>query len=58
MKFFVIGDTHFLHENIIKYCNRPTDFNKLIIKNWNKVVKAEDVVIHLGDVACDFTGNE
>ena len=58
MKHFIISDTHFLHKNIIQYCNRPTDFNKLIIKNWNKVVKSEDIVIHLGDVACGFSGNE
>ena len=58
MKYFIISDSHFLHKNIIQYCNRPTDFNKLIIKNWNKVVKPEDIVIHLGDVACGFSGNE
>ena len=58
MKHLIISDTHFLHKNIVQYCNRPTDFNKLIIKNWHKVVKPEDIVIHLGDVACGFTGNE
>lgn len=58
MKHFVISDTHFLHNNIIKYCNRPEDYNKQIIKNWRKVVSDEDVVIHLGDVACGFKGRE
>ena len=58
MKYFVISDTHFLHNNIIKYCNRPEDFNKLLVKNWNNTVTDEDTVIHLGDVACGFTGRE
>ena len=58
MKYFLISDTHFLHDNIIKYCNRPEDFNKLLIKNWKNVVTDEDTVLHLGDVACGFTGRE
>lgn len=58
MKYYVISDTHFLHNNIIKYCNRPEDYNERIIENWRKVVSDEDIVIHLGDVACGFTGRE
>ena len=54
MKFFVISDTHFNHENIIRYCNRPfknaTEMNEIIIKNWNEIVTNNDIVIHLGDV--------
>lgn len=55
MKYFIISDTHFNHENIIKYCNRPfksvAEMNKAMIKNWNETVSNKDVVIHLGDVA-------
>ncbi len=50
MNIFVISDTHFYHENIKKYENRPEDFNELLIANWNKMVKWNDTVIHLGDV--------
>jgi len=53
MKTFVVADTHFNHENIIKYCNRPfdntTQMNETIIKNWNEVVSKDDIVYHLGD---------
>jgi len=49
------ADTHLGHTNIIKYCDRPFDsieeMDQKIINNWNKVVKPEDVVYHLGDFA-------
>lgn len=54
-KVFLIGDTHFSHRNIIKYCNRPfldvDDMNEQLIKNWNKVVSANDIVYVVGDFA-------
>lgn len=53
-KLFVISDTHFCHNNIIKYCNRPfvdaDQMNEAIISNWNNVVSSDDVVLHLGDI--------
>lgn len=51
---WVISDTHFNHENIIGYGQRPfhdvTHMNEIMIENWNKVVKDQDKVYHLGDV--------
>ena len=51
---YFIADTHFNHENIIKYCNRPFKntykMNEYIIQKWNSVVKKDDTVYHLGDV--------
>lgn len=49
-QIWVISDTHFLHENIKKYENRPEDFNEILITNWNAKVNQNDLVIHLGDV--------
>lgn len=50
---YFTSDTHFHHNNIIKYCNRPfnniNDMNNTIINNWNTVIKKEDIVYHLGD---------
>jgi len=52
---FFIGDTHFGHKNIIKFSR--TQFNSIeehdqtLIDNWNKVVKKNDCVWVLGDLA-------
>jgi len=55
MKIFIISDTHFHHENIIKYSSRPfksvEEMDKEIIRRWNNKVGKEDIVIHLGDFA-------
>lgn len=49
--FFVISDTHFYHHKIAEYCDRPEDWDKVIVSNWNAVVEHNDVVFHLGDFA-------
>ena len=52
-KYFVTADTHFWHENIIKYCNRPfrdlSHMNSALIKKWNTLVSKNDYVFVLGD---------
>lgn len=55
MNLFLISDTHFGHENIIRYCNRPfvnaAEMDERMVDNWNAVVRRGDHVYHLGDVA-------
>lgn len=51
MTVYLISDTHFNHDNIATYCDRPKNFTELIIEQWNQTVKSEDLIIHLGDVA-------
>ena len=52
---FFTSDTHFGHENIIKFCNRPfkdaDEMNEALINNWNNKVGKDDIVYHLGDFA-------
>ncbi len=47
------SDTHFGHNNIIKYCNRPfadgLEMDRGLIANWNAVCDYNSIVFHLGD---------
>ena len=47
----IITDTHIGHTNMVRLCGRPEDFSELILAEWEKRVKPEDTVIHLGDIA-------
>ena len=51
--FFATADTHFWHDNIRRYSNRPYDsverMNEELIKNWNNKVSPSSTVIHDGD---------
>jgi len=49
-KIFLISDTHFLHNNIIKYANRPKEHNEIMFENWNNTVGDNDLIIHVGDI--------
>lgn len=46
-KIYLITDTHFGHEKMQIYCNRPKGFEELIIRNLMQV--KPDILIHLGD---------
>ena len=47
------SDTHFYHENIIHFCNRPfkdvAEMNETLVRNWNETVPEDGIVFHLGD---------
>lgn len=49
-KAWAISDTHFLHDNIIRFCDRPLDHEKIMLDNWKRLVNEDDLVIHLGDI--------
>lgn len=48
---WVIADTHFFHDNIIIYQNRPEDHDDIMLENWINMVRPSDVILHLGDLA-------
>lgn len=57
---FLISDTHFSHANILNFkesdgspCrdfSSVQEMDETMVDNWNRVVKPEDKVYHLGDV--------
>lgn len=61
-----ISDTHFFHDNILNFVDSDGKFirgqfgsvdemNWTMVENWNSVVKPQDKVWHLGDVAFKTT---
>lgn len=63
---WVISDTHFLQESILRYKDEngdlirgkifssSDDMDEYMIQKWNSVIKDGDIVYHLGDV---FSGD-
>ena len=53
MKTWFSSDTHFGHDNIRKYANRPfktlLDMDTKLISNFNERIKPDDQVFFLGD---------
>lgn len=62
-KFF-ISDTHFYHNNILKFTsdgkrirhlfNSLEEMHEYMIEKWNSVVEDNDYVYHLGDVTFQY----
>ncbi|MBR1659205.1 MAG: metallophosphoesterase [Oscillospiraceae bacterium] len=54
-----IADTHFDHDSILAYDNRPFDsvqaMNEALIERWNRVVGPEDLTWILGDFCAGDT---
>jgi len=48
MNYWIIADTHFGHDKIAECFGRPKDFEIKIFKAL-KIIKPQDVLIHLGD---------
>lgn len=50
---FYISDTHFFHQNVIKFDSRPfssvEEMNAILIKRWNQTVTNNNHVYILGD---------
>lgn len=58
-KLFFTSDSHFFHDNIRHFCNRPFESNEHqtqeLIRLWNEVVPKDGIVFHAGDLC--WTGN-
>ena len=54
MNVWFCSDAHFAHKNICKYTDRSKftsqeDHDHWLVSKWNKYVKPDDLVYHLGD---------
>jgi calcineurin-like phosphoesterase family protein len=62
MNTWFTSDSHYNHNNIRKYCNRPftsvEEMNETITTNFNSVVREKDAVYHLGDFGFFESYNE
>jgi calcineurin-like phosphoesterase family protein len=57
MKYYIISDTHFGHENIHEFGKRPRGFEQLILSNIGNTLTRDDIIIHLGDFAWSSVGD-
>ena len=52
-KIWFTSDTHFFHDKIVEYSQRPfasvEEMNEELIARWNSVVHRDGIVFHLGD---------
>lgn len=59
---YFTADTHFGHENVIRFCDRPfssaNEMDEAMIANWNARVKGNDTVYILGDMFFRSTNAE
>ena len=59
---FFTSDTHFFHENIIRFSHRPfetvDEMNQALINRWNAKISKSDLVYHLGDFALKCTPDQ
>ena len=59
---YFTADTHFGHENVIRFCDRPfssaNEMDEAMIANWNARVRGNDTVYVLGDMFFRSTNAE
>jgi calcineurin-like phosphoesterase family protein len=59
---YFTSDHHFLHNNVIEYCNRPfssvEEMNQYMIQKWNEKISETDLVYYLGDFAIEKRDQE
>ena len=52
MTIWFTADTHFGHENVIQFCQRPfssvTEMDEQLIENWNHSVQPDDSYLSFG----------
>jgi calcineurin-like phosphoesterase family protein len=66
-KVFASSDHHYFHRNIIKYCDRPFDFDdpncvadnaKMMLERHNETISNDDYWMCLGDLSAGLKGRQ
>ena len=60
MTYFT-ADTHFGHQNVIRFCDRPwqtaEEMDEAMIERWNDRVRNNDTIYILKEFCCIFICN-
>ena len=55
MAIWWTSDPHFMHKNVIRFCDRPfantDEMDAALVANYNKYVKEDDTLIFVGDLS-------
>ena len=61
-RIWFTADSHFMHRNIIRLCNRPYStleaMEEDMVRRWNLVVKEKDLVFFLGDFSMNMIAHK
>ena len=49
MTILLTTDSHFNHQKILQYCDRPNDFEERLVKGFS-LLNEDDILFHLGDI--------
>jgi len=49
MRYWITSDTHFGHDKLKEYTERPDRFENIILHKHSSLIRDDDVLIHLGD---------
>lgn len=55
---WLISDTHFGHDNIVKFQQRPKNHEIIMLGKWIQRVREEDFILHMGDVCMGGQGRQ
>lgn len=48
---WIIADSHFGHDNIMRFCHRPEDHTRVMVDAWREAVPTiNSTLLHLGDL--------
>lgn len=51
MNYYLIADTHYAHSKVVQWDERHENWENMLWSKLSNVLREEDVLIHLGDVA-------